>query len=1042
MADADETIITRLILETGDFLKKTREGRDEVNTLIRQLKVLADTEVDVPIKIGDEEVFVKTKQSIKDIGDQLLKLADLELEGMQKSLGDKMLKESEKEAIKKRIKEIKQEITDLKKAIREANKEESLLAQQSAKQIRENANLAKQSAKEKSKVEQDALRASKAAQTEYQKITRQGYGVMSKAAQQYGQQVSKTAQIIQRTAQRTGQSWNQVGQRMANLGRPIQQVNNALQQLNTQTTQSATGLRGLISRVTNLGNISQLVFGGIIGISAVQAIQQATRAFVDFAKEILRRGTEMTEVMFTFEVAVRGLQRIGLDTTIEGWTERIQELKKEFPFFPKREFTEAASLAALMTREFGFTEEQIANIVRQSAILAQITGKDLLESVRGITFAIGSGYFESLQRAGVNISRAVVKNEALAQGYTGVYNELEPAIRASVTYSVIQKNLSAIQDDASEKSRTFAGQVQILTSTLEDLKNTLGEVVTGSDTFIETLEKLNESLISIKDTYAALQELDIDVFVPLKALFNFLLSTDIEANIEALSATLQGLANTIETLVKIAPTIGAIAGALGSLAGIVPLPGWKTAEKVLKGIREELQQLEGILGELEEKEGIKSIKAPIELGEISLTQEEYQEVVDATQELQDEIIKIEEDAQKRRIEVEDDYNANIEKDRINHYRKMEDLAEDHQQKLDDIELKRSQRIADEIANYQFRVAETQRDAAFRREEAERKYRERELKEERRFQEKLRQLRENFLFDLEDAVRERDARQIIRLTRQYNLRRDQMIREEKLSKDDRKNAFAEELRQIEFQRQERLRQLAVEHARRLQEIDIQAQRERERAELEFQRRQEDERLRWEQQKAERKERLDERLADIDTATQERINKVVEGLLEEYELTDDQLDGIAMLWESVYGPDGRIENALAYNEARANAHMVWLNKLLSQADALRFLNIQAGGYLGTPPDLDYAGGQAEGGTIIAKKPTVAIFGEAGPEMATFTPLNKLADIAPFGGQMVGSRDPMNGKLRLEMLLSPDLEARIVDDAMNEVADVIYTIERERK
>ena len=66
-----------------------------------------------------------------------------------------------------------------------------------------------------------------------------------------------------------------------------------------------------------------------------------------------------------------------------------------------------------------------------------------------------------------------------------------------------------------------------------------------------------------------------------------------------------------------------------------------------------------------------------------------------------------------------------------------------------------------------------------------------------------------------------------------------------------------------------------------------------------------------------------------------------------------------------------------------------------------------------------------------------------MATFTPLNKLAETTPFGGQApMGARGSAMGKLRLEMLLSPDLEARIIDDTMNEVADVIYTIERERR
>ena len=161
-----------------------------------------------------------------------------------------------------------------------------------------------------------------------------------------------------------------------------------------------------------------------------------------------------------------------------------------------------------------------------------------------------------------------------------------------------------------------------------------------------------------------------------------------------------------------------------------------------------------------------------------------------------------------------------------------------------INTKEAQRIADAIADNTFRVSEVIKKAQFRKEDAERKYRERELKAERKFQEKLRQLRENFLLNLEDAVRERDARQIIRLIRQFNLRRTQMVREEKLNKVDREGQFQEELRQIERQKEERLRQLAIEHQRRLESIAQQADRERAQARIDAERRKEEENLRFE------------------------------------------------------------------------------------------------------------------------------------------------------------------------------------------------------
>jgi hypothetical protein len=680
-----------------------------------------------------------------------------------------------------------------------------------------------------------------------------------------------------------------------------------------QATQPFTErLRGLVTNLSNFSQVGSFVFGSVLGVTAVTALQRVTRAFIEFAQEILRRGTEMTEVIFTLEVAIRGLQRVGLDTTIESWTGRIQELKKEFPFFPRREFIEGASLAALMTREFGFTEAQIANIVRQSSILAQITGKDLLESVRGITFAIGSGYFESLQRAGVNISRQVVATEALAQGYEGVYNELEPTIRASVTYSVIQNNLNAIQEDASRRTEIFAGQVQILTSRLEDLKNLFGEVVTASDSLTESLIILNDLLESITDIYETLSRLDIDIFAPFKELTG--LETIIR-NIETLAVTLEGLNNVMSTLIDNAKTFGAILGAIGSVAGAF---GLDFVSQAFKQLQEDIVNISRSLGDLERTE---EIEIKIRIGETEFSEEDYQKIVEITQEANDEILEIEEEGLEKRQDIIEDYQRDVEDGWEKHLQKLEDLQRDFSRRLTDIDLKERQRISDEVADNAFRIQEAIRKSALRREEAERKFREREISAERKFQEKLRQLRENFLLDLEDAVRERDARQIIRLTRQFNLRRQQMIREEKLNKDDRQSQFEEELRQIEFQRQERLRQLAIEHQRRLESIALQAERERQQAQIDFERRQQAEQERFNREKEDRNQRLAEQFKDLEDSIQDRINRVIQGLADEHDLSEDWLDAIAKLYESTYGPNSRIDNAL-----------VWFMQRLQQARAM--------------------------------------------------------------------------------------------------------------
>jgi hypothetical protein len=90
----------------------------------------------------------------------------------------------------------------------------------------------------------------------------------------------------------------------------------------------------------------------------------------------------------------------------------------------------------------------------------------------------------------------------------------------------------------------------------------------------------------------------------------------------------------------------------------------------------------------------------------------------------------------------------------------------------------------------------------------------------------------------------------------------------------------------------------------------------------------------------------------------------------------------------------------------------------------------------------GGFAEGGTVIANRPTVAVFGEAGPEMATFTPLNRTGkDTNKVFGDMSGN-GAGGGRILIEMSLSPDLEARVVENSLSKTADVIAKISRSKQ
>jgi hypothetical protein len=85
-------------------------------------------------------------------------------------------------------------------------------------------------------------------------------------------------------------------------------------------------------------------------------------------------------------------------------------------------------------------------------------------------------------------------------------------------------------------------------------------------------------------------------------------------------------------------------------------------------------------------------------------------------------------------------------------------------------------------------------------------------------------------------------------------------------------------------------------------------------------------------------------------------------------------------------------------------------------------------GSPPRIGFA----EGGTLIANRPTTVTFGEKGPEAATFSPLGRVG--MDEGKTFVsGDGGGQSGKMSIELLLSPDLEARIIDKSFGGMADV---------
>jgi hypothetical protein len=61
---------------------------------------------------------------------------------------------------------------------------------------------------------------------------------------------------------------------------------------------------------------------------------------------------------------------------------------------------------------------------------------------------------------------------------------------------------------------------------------------------------------------------------------------------------------------------------------------------------------------------------------------------------------------------------------------------------------------------------------------------------------------------------------------------------------------------------------------------------------------------------------------------------------------------------------------------------------------------------------------------------------PEIINITPLNRLSSAERLGGTA-----NKNGTINIELWLSPDLQARVINDTMNQISDIMVNIQRRR-
>lgn len=750
------------------------------------------------------------------------------------------------------------------------------------------------------------------------------------------------------------------------------------------------------------------VLKSLLGLSAIQI----ARSIINFLKEAATLSQEFNFEQYKLEVGIRAAQRRMGEAagTMADWVGFIKELRQQFSIFSTKDLTAATAKVVLLTRELGFNKEQMQLVTTASIALAEVSGKTVEDAARRLALFLDTGYSRGLAQLGVQISRVTVQQYALAHGITTSYNEMSRAQRATVALAAVMEQINPILKDAGRAAETFKGQLMSMRAAQQDAMIELGASITP---LILAWERV-KTLLLVK----ILPGLARGMIAGLK-----LLALDASLIV----AIILGL---YSFLVRIKSPIHAAFRAIFDPKGL-----HADLEAVRRDFFDSFNQM---LTDLN-----KQMFAPGSLGDAIDELGSLADGFNATGDEADAGAKAIEEAFQRIAEALKDYNNDaadawqdlLDKQRDTNKklaREIEDIQIDLGRSLLDLFTKYNQDRAKLIQDATNDEISQQTEARDRVAERMAEYRLRELQATREFNLEMQQLNRRYLFDLEDAVRERDARGILNLQRKHNL--EVTERTEKFDEERRQAAenLALDLAQLRAdenrRRTERRRQLN----QRLADLAAEYQINRQRKMLEYQRDLEDARLKNERERADNVIDFSRKMRDLGIFLNRKLLAIGQGIALEFKLNNQGALAIYNMLKAFYGPTGFIMKLYQGLQAGISAMQ---RSIGTSAPSIR------------PPTVRYTGGYAKGGAVVAKKKSTATFGEKGPELASFIPLDKLGDV--FGGLSKGAQPAGRAagsggsKSQVDIVVKPDdrLFVEVEDHVLGSMADVILTLRKEK-
>lgn len=417
------------------------------------------------------------------------------------------------------------------------------------------------------------------------------------------------------------------------------------------------------------------------GILVSMLIHQVVQAFQRVVGMAVKGLVEIEAAMFNIVNAEKKLSEQGIDITVKGLQQLIDDLKVLNPMLSEFQATELISvLSTKVAPALGLGQSEIERLSKSIAVLAvrnQALGKSFEEVEQQVVTGLLSGRVTAgINQLGVKITDQIVQEEALRLGLVAsadAYKDLnakeQERINALSIISILEQNTAEESKSLPAFLQTASGLIGVAKAELQDLLTSLGQtfaplIKTVFRGIIGILERMNQSLETNKAGWKGLVTV-----LDLVAKFTFKLFE----LVERLSMAYGRLVSKISELVQKIPALANLVKALFPEQEYEDTP---TA----------------------------SIINPEQITE------DGEKAAEEAQKAEDKITDIMKDARDKRLDLERDYQNKLEDINRDYSNKLIDIARDTEDKREDALRDFNQKVADINLDTSQKVQEAQEDA--------------------------------------------------------------------------------------------------------------------------------------------------------------------------------------------------------------------------------------------------------------------------------------------------------------------------------------------